>query len=181
MLRIRQDVLQLRRKLLPRRSKVDVDWDVAVDHVLLVQQLWTGIQGRCNTQSNSSYCRYGAVGITLCQKWTGGKGKVKFMKWAFANGWSQGLQIDRKENSKGYSPDNCRFVTPSQNARNKTNNRLLTYKGETKCVADWGEDERCGVPFAQFRQRITAGWDIERALTQPLQIQRRRNAKRKKG
>ena len=50
------------------------------------------------------------------------------------------MQLDRKDNNKGYSPDNCRFVTPKVNSRNKRNTKLLTINGETKSVAEWCEN-----------------------------------------
>ena len=63
--------------------------------------------------------------ITICQEWlSDGKqsGRAKFAKWAVANGFSPELDIDRIDNTKGYSPCNCRFVTHKENCNNKTNN-----------------------------------------------------------
>jgi hypothetical protein len=104
----------------------------------------------------------------LDAEWSGRRGSIKFVKWALANGYKSGLDIDRIDNTKGYGPDNCRFTTRRENCRNKSNNVLMSYAGETKCVAAWGDDPRCVVPGNQFQQRIKCGWDIERALFTPL-------------
>ena len=61
------------------------------------------------------------------------------MKWTLDNEYEKGLQLDRIDNAKGYSPENCRFVTASVNSRNRRNTKFLTLKGETKCVAEWSE------------------------------------------
>ena len=81
-------------------------------------------------------------------------------------------QIDRIDNSKGYSPDNCRWATPRENARNKTNNRLIEWRGEVKCMAEW-EEILCpslGLKPTALRIRINQyGWSIEKAFTTPSQ------------
>ena len=61
------------------------------------------------------------------------------MDWAFANGYEEGLQIDRIDVNGNYEPSNCRWVTPKENSRNRRNTVFLTVDGETKCVAEWCE------------------------------------------
>lgn len=93
---------------------------------------------------------------------------LTFMQWAIGNGWHKGLVIDRLNDARSYSPTTCRVTTQAQNNRNKVNNHLLTYQGETKCVADWALDSRCLCRGKKvFSNRITMGWDIERALKTP--------------
>lgn len=139
-----------------------------VDLVFRLYNLWTGINSRCNAQNSRSYKDYGAKGITLCSEWSKRAGAIRFVKWAIKNGYQHGLDIDRIDNNKGYSPENCRFITRQENCWNKSNNVMLTYQGDTKCVAQWGYDNRCKIPPYQFQQRIKCGWDIERALNTPL-------------
>ena len=55
--------------------------------------------------------------ITVCELWQ--KSPLDFGDWLFAHGWHKGLQIDRIDNDKGYSPDNCRVVTPKENNNNR--------------------------------------------------------------
>lgn len=93
----------------------------------------------------------------------------EFAEWAEANGWKYGLELDRIDNSTGYSKDNCRFVTRAENLRNKRNNRRLTAFGETKIAEDWAKDPRCSVQGQTILARIDRyGWtDIERAISEP--------------
>ena len=62
-------------------------------------------------------------GITVCELWQ--KSPLDFGDWLFAQGWHHGLQIDRIDNDKGYSPDNCRVVTPKENLSNRRNTTVL--------------------------------------------------------
>ena len=146
--------------------------DDTIDLVFRLQNLWSGMNGRCNSPNSRSYKDYGAKGITLSPEWASRKGCIKFVKWAVINGYQHGLDIDRIDNAKGYGPSNCRFVSRQQNCWNKSNNLMLTYKEETKCSAEWGSDPRCVVHSNQFQQRIKCGWNIEKALFTPL---RKRN------
>jgi hypothetical protein len=139
-----------------------------VDDVLSLLNVWSGMNGRCNKPSQRGYELYGGKGKKLCKEWTGRQGQIKFVKWAISRGWKHGLVIDRINGRFGYSPHNCRVVTQQENSRNKSNNVMLTYAGETKCCAEWGDDPRCVVPNNQFQQRIKCGWNIERALSTPL-------------
>ena len=61
--------------------------------------------------------------ITVCELWQ--KSPLAFGDWLFAHGWHKGLQIDRIDNDKGYSPENCRVVTPKENTNNRKNTTVL--------------------------------------------------------
>lgn len=80
---------------------------------------------RCTDLRNSQYRNYGGRGITVCDEWM--RGSETFIRWGIANGWQPGLQIDRRDNDKGYSPDNCRFVTARVNSNNR---RAITRSGK---------------------------------------------------
>lgn len=138
-----------------------------VDDVLQLLNVWSGINGRCNSPTQRGYDLYGAVGIKLCSEWSSRQGQIRFVKWAISNGYRHGLVIDRKNGKKGYSPANCRVVTQKENSQNKSNNVMLSYLSETKCSSAWGEDPRCAVSSEQFQQRIKAGWKIKRAVLTP--------------
>jgi hypothetical protein len=77
---------------------------------------------RCCDPSDKSYSRYGGRGITVCDEWRNDRNS--FVRWCMANGYAPGLQIDRIDNDKGYSPDNCRFVTPAENQHNTSQTAL---------------------------------------------------------
>lgn len=95
--------------------------------------LWVGMRSRCNNENHTSYEDYGKRGITVCDEWSDYE---NFRKWALQNGYKKGLEIDRIDNDKGYSPENCRWVTRKANMRNtrhnvKVNGNYLTdfFKG----------------------------------------------------
>ena len=100
--------------------------------------IWTGMKRRCYNANDASYKNYGERGITVCREWK--NDYAAFRDWALNNGYRKGLEIDRRDNNEGYSPDNCRWVTVKENCRNKRNNRNITINGETKCVSSWAED-----------------------------------------
>ncbi len=124
--------------------------------------VWMSVKGRCRNKRQKDY---GGRGISICDEWV--NDYVTFSTWARANGYAPGLQIDRIDNDGDYSPENCRFVTNTLNARNKRSNRLLEAFGETKCLIEWSEDTRCIVGLECFRSRIYNNWEVERALTTP--------------
>jgi len=78
---------------------------------------WRGMKERCYNPKSINYHDYGARGITIYKEWL--EDSNKFVEWAFNNGWQKGLAIDREEGDKGYSPDNCRFITQADNNRNQ--------------------------------------------------------------
>lgn len=96
--------------------------------------LWQTIKQRCYNSKRSNYDRYGGRGITVCDEWLKSE---NFVRWALNNGYKKGLQLDRIDNSKGYNPDNCHWVTAKQNSQNTRRNVTLTIKGLSNCVSEW--------------------------------------------
>ena len=76
----------------------------------------------------------------------------------------QGMTLDRIDNDKGYSKDNCRWATFTTQARNKSSNLVITFQGKTQTAAEWIED--LGINAATFYSRIRKGWTPERAITE---------------
>lgn len=95
---------------------------------------------RCYNPKSLSYINYGAVGITMCDEWKNSYNEFK--TWAENNGYKEDimpngrnrLTLDRIDNSKGYYPSNCRWVTQKEQQNNKRNNRdtKLRELGEKK-------------------------------------------------
>lgn len=78
---------------------------------------WVQMRQRCNDPNHPSFANYGGRGIKVCTEWE--DNAAVFIEWALSNGWEPNLQLDRRDNNKGYSPDNCRFVTQADNLRNR--------------------------------------------------------------
>jgi hypothetical protein len=108
---------------------------------------------RCYKPGYPNYEVYGGKGITVCDEWRNSIGS--FVEWALANGWRKELTIDRIDNSKGYSPDNCRWATYKEQARNRNTNVLYEHNGVTKCVMEWCEE--LGIPYYLAYGRRTRG------------------------
>ncbi len=128
--------------------------------------IWQGMISRCSHPSNPIYKHYGARGITVCSRWLNYENFIKDMGVKPEN-----RSLDRIDNNGDYSPENCRWADSKQQARNKRNNHLITYNGETRCCAEWSEIY--GVPASKIRARINKGWDLESALKTPAIIKKR--------
>lgn len=117
---------------------------------------------RCTNPNNEGYRRYGGRGIKVCREWS--DHPERFVAWALANGYQEGLTIDRINNDKSYSPNNCRWVGWVPQARNRRGNHLVTWKGQTKTIAEWSEIT--GLKYHTINKRIAKyGWSVEDALT----------------
>lgn len=122
---------------------------------------------RCTVPTSYGYNTYGGRGITVCEEWT--NNEESFATWAIEAGYRVGqkLQLDRVDTNGPYSPENCRWVTATENVRNRRNTRTATAWGETKAVAAWTEDPRCMVIYGTLLNRLDRGMDPEKAISMP--------------
>ena len=95
-------------------------------------EAWVSMRKRCNSPSHAAYPNYGARGIIICDRWSLFENFLEDM-----GPRPEGMSLDRKNNAKGYSPDNCRWATKLQQCRNKRSNIYVTIGVETKCIAEW--------------------------------------------
>lgn len=125
-----------------------------------IYRVWYGMMRRCYNEQDGSYADYGGRGITVDQRWH----EFENFRADTEHLWFAGSNIDRRENSLGYGPNNFRFVTPKMNQRNRRDNSLFTIGGVTKCISEWAEDY--GLKQTLVRQRVVRdGMPIEKALT----------------
>jgi len=125
-------------------------------------QSWRGMLERCNNPSHIGYERYGGRGIQVCDRW------VKSFESFLADMGERPdgfYSIDRIDNDKGYSPENCRWASRKEQSRNTSRNVNISFMGQTKCLTDWAID--FGISRYVLDQRIRSGWDIEQAFTTP--------------
>lgn len=123
---------------------------------------WRAMKVRCHNPSDKDFHNYGERGIYVCDEW-----RNSFIQFLSDMGnCPKNHSIDRIDNSKGYSPENCRWATAKQQARNTRKNRMLTYKGETLPLS--AMTEKYGISRTTLRDRLNRGWDIHDAITKPI-------------
>ena len=127
--------------------------------------VWINIKQRCLNKNNPNYKNYGGRGITICDEWI--NDFVKFQEWSIKNGYQKGLNIDRKDNNKGYSPENCRFITYIENQNNKRTNAYIEFDNQIHTIANWAREININ-PRTLVTRLDTLNWDINKALTTPV-------------
>ena len=130
---------------------------------------WCSMKSRCHNKNHVHWDRYGGRGIKVCDEWD--KSFAVFRDWAMANGYKDGLSIDRINNDGNYEPSNCRWANQKQQSRNTRRNLFFTINGVRKSFQDWCDEY--GANQRPVYQRIQRGWDIEKALTTPIKITKR--------
>lgn len=122
---------------------------------------WEGMIQRCKNKNGSEYKNYGGRGISVCKRW------ASYENFLFDMGIKpEGLSIERIDNNGNYETGNCRWATPKEQANNKRTNRILEHNGIRANVTQWAE--KLGVSKTGLLYRLSAGWSVERALTQPV-------------
>ena len=95
--------------------------------------IWCGMRQRCNRPTHHAYDLYGGKGVKVCDEWND---YAVFKEWAMANGYADDLSIDRIDPDKGYEPENCRWITPSENTaranKNHTTRKVIRGEGVSK-------------------------------------------------
>lgn len=127
----------------------------------LIYLVWFCMINRCYKKDDKRYVYYGQRGITVCDDWK--NSFDNFYIWAKSNGYKKGLSLDRINNNGNYEPNNCRWATKTEQARNKRNNKIIEYNGETHCLSEWCEI--LNLDYNLVRGRIYEGWSVEKAFT----------------
>lgn len=119
---------------------------------------WRGMKDRCFNPQNKHYSRYGGRGITVCNEWL--NDFKAFYDWAIANGYKEGLTIDRINNDGNYEPSNCRWADYYTQANNRSDNHLLTVGEETHTLSEWSRIT--GIKPQLLSERANRGYSAER-------------------
>lgn len=103
-----------------------------------LHRIWYGMKFRCD--KGDKYCdkQYVERNIHVCDEWRNSFNAFK--EWAMQNGYNDKLTLDRFDNYGDYCPDNCHWATMAEQNRNRTNNRNIEYRGETKTLAEWARE-----------------------------------------
>lgn len=126
--------------------------------------IWRGMLDRCYNTETAAYPRYGGRGIAMYDEW-----KESFEAFYRDMGPrpSTDHSIDRKDNDKGYSKDNCRWATSEEQMRNRSNNVYYEKDGEKKLLRQWCDE--LGLNTSTVYDRIRRGWTFEEAIVPKIE------------
>lgn len=142
----------------PRNFKHGHSHRNGVKHFTKAYIVWAKMKSRCDNPNDVGYPDYGGRGISYDPRWK------EFENFLADMGEPPvGRFIERIKNDKGYSKENCRWATRTEQARNKRNNLLIEYCGQTRTLAEWAEIYH--IKYSKLYNRIvTNGWTPEEAL-----------------
>ena len=123
-------------------------------------RIFMGMHARCYRPQHMHYANYGGRGIEVCPEWRGDF--AAFREWAMSHGYDDTLSIDRIDNDRGYSPDNCRWADAKTQCGNRRTCHMLTVDGQTHTLSEWAR--LTGIKKTTIKERLRRGWSIERAL-----------------
>lgn len=133
---------------------------------------WWSIKRRCICKYDKSYHNYGGRGITLSEDWMTFKNfhRDMFEDYERASSKIKNVTIDRIDNDKGYSKDNCRWVSNIDNANNTRKNIFLEFQGKRHTVSQWSRI--VGIHPETLYSRIKKGLSTEEVLTRPVRLRK---------
>lgn len=123
-------------------------------------KIYYNMKTRCYNKNATRYKNYGGRGIVVCDEWL--NDFHAFYDWSMNNGYKDNLTIDRIDNNKGYSPNNCRWVTNKEQSNNRRSNIVLTYNCVTKTAKQWANDLR--INYYTIIGRYRRGWSTKEIL-----------------
>ena len=141
----------------------------------LEYQSWVGMRSRCYNEKDTSYSNYGKRGIIVCEAWLESFDSF-YADMGDIPKDGHRYSIERRDNNKSYTPDNCYWATYTEQANNRRNNINLTYIGRTQTLAQWCEELGLnrGTVWSRLKKRK---WSVERTLSTPARKKRPRFSK----
>ena len=128
-----------------------------------INRIWRGMKQRCFNPNATGYENYGGRGISVCSEWK--NSFESFCDWAFKNGYSDSLSIDRIDGGGSYCPDNCRWETSFEQSRNTRANRVIDVDGNKMVLKDFCN--MVGAPYHMVLKRLLRGWELYDAISIP--------------
>jgi len=122
-------------------------------------KVWSSMKSRCSNPTDKAYCNYGGRGISVCEEW---QTFEPFREWAMANGYREGLTIERINNDGNYEPGNCKWIPKGLQSDNTRRCVFITLNGQTLNMKQWAKE--LGIPYSVIQHRIYRGWSPLRAI-----------------
>lgn len=114
-----------------------VGFNITIWNNQRIGRIFSNMKFRCYNANSKDYQWYGGKGIKICDEWM--DNPKLFEEWAIDNGYSDKLTIDRIDENKNYSPDNCRWITAKENAKYKSTTSIIDIDGITHTGREWSE------------------------------------------
>lgn len=118
---------------------------------------------RCYNESCADYKYYGGRGIKVCSRWL-----ESFEAFVSDMGIRpDGMTLERVDNDKDYSPENCVWASRSTQSQNSRNSKIISYRGESHTMSEW--ERILGFKAGTLKARLgTLGYSVEEAMTKPV-------------
>ena len=126
-----------------------------------IYKIYCCMKTRCYNLNAQHYKRYGKLGIKICEEWL--NDFMSFYNWSMTHGYNDKLTIDRIDNTKGYSPENCRWITLKKQCNNRSTNHLIEINGVTKTLQEWSEET--GIDRCTILRNLAKGYTGQKILT----------------
>lgn len=134
-------------RLIPNKTYYTKEW----------YSTYRAMMDRCYRKEANNYDFYGGRGIKVCPEW---HDIQTFELWVEKSGFQKGLSIERINVNEDYSPNNCRWATPKEQANNRRNTVYIEYRGERHTITEWADI--LGINRSTLNNRVYRGWESER-------------------
>lgn len=125
-------------------------------------EVWKSMRGRCSRPTDKRYASYGGRGIRVCEEWD--RDFEAFYR-DMGPRPSPKHSVERRDVNGNYEPANCLWLPIEEQARNRTNNRVIEHDGQTLCAAEWAR--KVGISPQHLITRLKQGWSVADAITCP--------------
>lgn len=115
--------------------------------------IWLNMRSRCRNPANKGFAYYGGRGIEICDRWFD---SFEAFMADIGPRPSHNHSVERKDNDGPYSPDNCKWASKKEQARNTRRSRIIWVRGEPRVLAEIAETT--GICEATIRERVERGW-----------------------
>lgn len=125
-------------------------------------KIWKDMRKRCNNKNCKAYKYYGERGINVCNRWN------DYVNFISDMGKRPGKEysIDRRDNDKGYCPENCYWATKIEQMNNRSNSVFLEFNNKNMSISQWSRE--LNIDKKTLYSRYENGWDTEKILLTPI-------------
>lgn len=126
-----------------------------------VYSVWASMRNRCLNENDKHFHLYGGRGVTVCERWNDFRNFIADMGER-----PEGGELERINNDKGYSPNNCKWATRAEQLRNRSITRFIEWDGRVQTLQEWAAE--IGINHRTLRARLRNGWSVRKAFARPV-------------